>query len=231
MSSLPEAPFAHIASVMSTFHRPWFLCGGWAVDAWLGRQTRVHGDVDIGLFADDQATLFDRLAGWHMVAHDESRPTNTDPWDGRPLGLPAHIHARPPGEVNQELLRRWVTPPHTQALDGLDYEFVINRRSGDDWLLESPRLKPGSRGQLEPLIPLPLDQAVRDSPAGLPAAVPEVIMFFKATAYRDSDKYPRPHDESDFRALLPLATRGGREWLTQSITTLVAAHPWLPLLE
>ncbi len=39
MTSIPE-PVAEVADLMSTYRHMWCLCGGWAVDAWLGRQTR-----------------------------------------------------------------------------------------------------------------------------------------------------------------------------------------------
>jgi hypothetical protein len=46
---------------MSSFPAPWALCGGWAIDAWLGRQTREHGDVDVSVFLQDQRALFEHL--------------------------------------------------------------------------------------------------------------------------------------------------------------------------
>ena len=73
--------------------RPWFLCGGWASDAWLGRQTREHGDVDIAVLHHDQRAIFEHLAGWALVAHDPNVADNTtESWNGRHLDLPAHIH-------------------------------------------------------------------------------------------------------------------------------------------
>ena len=53
MTPVPE-PLARVAALMSTFRPRWSLCGGWAVDAWLGRQTRDHADIDIAVFRDDQ---------------------------------------------------------------------------------------------------------------------------------------------------------------------------------
>jgi Aminoglycoside-2''-adenylyltransferase len=50
--------------VLSAFHRPWFVAGGWAVDLFLGREIRSHRDIDIAIFRDDQFELRRHLANW-----------------------------------------------------------------------------------------------------------------------------------------------------------------------
>ena len=88
---------------MAAFERPWLLIGGWAVDAWLGRQTRDHPDVDIGYFREDEQRVFKLLDGWHMAAHDTPAADHDDQWDGDALGFPAHIHARRDGMPELDL--------------------------------------------------------------------------------------------------------------------------------
>lgn len=220
MSSLIlEQPFAWIAGLMSSFNRPWFVCGGWAVDAWLGQVTRQHGDLDITVFQDDQRALFDHLAGWNLIAHDPNVPgASTEPWDGRILDLPAHIHARPGGARNRELVEAWVRSPGSQSRDGQDLEIILNERHADAWLLSR-----------EPRVSLPFDSAVLTA-LEAPVAAPETLMFFKATAYRGVPGYPRAHDEADFRALAPLLSVERRAWLRDAIILIDPAHPWLDQL-
>jgi hypothetical protein len=120
MTPIPEL-IARVADLMSTFHPRWRLCGGWAVDAWIGRQTRDHADVDIAVFRDDERAIFDHLAGWQLIAHDTPDADHTDSWDGRPLNFPAHIHAR--------------------SHDGFNLEVLLNERSGRDWIFSrEPRV-------------------------------------------------------------------------------------------
>ncbi len=209
-------PYDWIAGLMSTFTPPWFVCGGWAVDAWLGRQTREHGDFDITVFQHDQRALFDHLASWNLIAHDPNvAGAATEPWDGRTLDLPAHIHARPGGTRNRELLEAWVRTPGSRSRDGQDLEIILNQRDGNRWVLDE-----------ESLVSLPVDKSYRQA-LGVPVAVPEALMFFKATAYRGVPGYPRAHDEADFVALLPLLSGGRRAWLERAIARTSPAHPWL----
>src|SRR3990172_6123069 len=205
MTPIPE-PLARVAGLMSTFPPSWSLCGGWAVDAWLGRQTRDHADVDITVFQDDLSAFFDHLAGWQLIAHDPNVAGNTsEPWDGRRLDLPAHIHARSP-DARRRLPDRLDAP--AQAGFGLDIQ--VNERSGRDWVLSR-----------QPRITMPLRRCARQSAWGLPTMVPEALLFYKASELRRRDKLA-------FLALLPHLTDEQRAWLRNAIFLL--GHPWLTQL-
>jgi hypothetical protein len=190
---------------MSAFSAPWALCGGWAIDAWLGRQTRDHGDVDISVSIQDQRALFDHLAGWQLVAHDPHVPGDTsEPWDGRRLGLPGHIHGRL--DAGEGLPDR----VDAASQQGFSLDIQFGDRSGDDWILSR-----------RPRISLPLRDSVQQSPWGLPTVVPEVLLFLKAGELRRRDKL-------DFVALLPDLTHEQRDWLRSAIS--LVGHPWLSQL-
>jgi len=202
MTPVPET-LARVADLMSTFRPKWSLCGGWAVDAWLGRQTRDHADVDIAVFQDDQHAIFDHLAGWQLIGHDNHvADDSSEPWDGRRLDLPAHIHAR--------------------SHDGFNLEVLLNERSRRDWIFSR-----------EPRITMPLRRCAQQSAWGLPTVVPEVILFYKANppAWRDLPRPDlRPHDELDFLALLPHLTEKQCYWLWEAISLVHPGHPWLTQL-
>ena len=214
MTPAPE-PVARVAEIMSTFRQSWFVCGGWAVDASLGGQTRDHGDVDIVVFQDDRRAIFDHLAGWQLIGHDDHvEDDGSEPWDGRCLDLPAHIHAR----------SHEATPatPETGRGPGFNLEVIHNERSGDDWVFSR-----------EPRITMPLRRCARQSAWGVPAVVPEVILFYKANppAWRDLPPPPlRPRDDLDFLALTPHLTRQARDWFLEAISLVNPGHPWLPRL-
>ncbi len=217
MTTAPE-PITRVAELMADFPVAWCLCGGWAIDAWLGRQTRDHQDVDVAVFHDDQRAVFEHLRGWTLVGHDHSVPGNTsEPWNGRQLGLPAHIHASAPR--SDQLLPERLDDP---AGLGFGLEIVLNQRAGGTWVMSD-----------EPWVSLPVVRCVRRSSWGVPTAVPEVVLFYKATAYFDDETLlsRNPKDEADFLALLPVLKEKQRAWLRDAISCVRPGHPWVAHLE
>ena len=87
-----------------------------------GRADNDHVDIDIATFTDDQGAVFEQvfeqLSGWNLIAHDAIvDQETTEPWDGRRLVLPAHVHAHSDADVELEVL--------------------INERTHDEWVLNA----------------------------------------------------------------------------------------------
>ncbi len=215
----PE-PVAAVAELMAGFRPKWALCGGWAVDAWFGRQTREHQDVDIAVF--DQEALFEHLAGWQLIAHQETKPSEgADLWDGRPLVLPAHIHGRSP-EDGGPLPERFDENGSRVLFpeDGFWLDICLCERLGRDWVLNR-----------DSRVALPLAECISRSGWGLPTVTPEALVFFKATLYVGTKNHLRPIDEVDFAALLPLLPDEERAWLREAVSRgYVGEHPWMDRL-
>jgi hypothetical protein len=57
------------------------------------------------------------------------------------------------------------------------------------------------------------------SEGGVPYLLPDVQLFYKAGE-------PRPKDEQDFAAALPILDDAQRRWLAESIDTTYGRHPW-----
>ena len=184
-------PLVALAELLAAFPRAWFLCGGWAVDAWLGRQTRAHADIDLAVFAHDLDAVQDHFAGWQLLGHDDLTPDSEDQWDGRALVLPAHVHAR--GE-------------------GFDLDIQVGALSGGNLVLNEA-----------PFVARDLAACTGECPWGLPALLPEVLLYYKARELRD-------RDEADFRALLPHLDEGQIDWLREVIARLEPQHSWLAAL-
>ena len=67
----PEAAAARLAGVDA----PWCVVGGWALDLWLGRQSRPHGDLEIAIPRGAFGAMRGALAGFalHVVGDGEVR--------------------------------------------------------------------------------------------------------------------------------------------------------------
>lgn len=44
----------------------WWIVGGWAIDLFIGRQTRAHEDIEIAILRRDQAELRRWMRGWEL---------------------------------------------------------------------------------------------------------------------------------------------------------------------
>src|SRR4051812_46951379 len=84
----PVAPEV-LPEILAGLDFPWWLAGGWAIDAYLGRQTRQHADTDVLILRRDHLAVRAALTDWDVHAADP--PGTLRPW---PLGetLPDTVH-------------------------------------------------------------------------------------------------------------------------------------------
>jgi hypothetical protein len=71
---------AAVAGILEPFDGPWWICGGVAIDLFLGQQTREHHDIDVAVFRDHWPSVEDALAGW------EFRVGTNQVWARKPDG-------------------------------------------------------------------------------------------------------------------------------------------------
>ena len=108
----PSTP-ERTAEILRDLRVPWFVAGGWALDLYIGRQTRAHGDLDLAILRGDEAALHDVLRDWELFTTDGPSLTPFRAGDALPADRHA-IWARQPG--------------HDWQL-----EFAVERREGDRW--------------------------------------------------------------------------------------------------
>jgi hypothetical protein len=136
---------------MRGFAAPWWICGGWALDLFVGRETRRHDDLDVAVLRRDQAELRSHLRAWEL-RYATDRHT-LEAWDGGWLDPPIHgIWARRAGHPRQA----WAC------------EFLLNEASEDVWVY---------RRDERVRRPLSTIGATRD---GIPHLRPEIALLYKA---------------------------------------------------
>jgi hypothetical protein len=93
---------------------PWWVAGGWALDLFLGRQTRPHKDLDVGILRRDAPQVPAALAGWEFFAAHRGRLARCDPGHA-----PQHVHGL------------WVRPAPDSPWT---LELLLDESAGDRWL-------------------------------------------------------------------------------------------------
>lgn len=150
-----------VAEVVELFGRvsePWWIAGGWAIDLFVGRQTREHEDIDVCVLRKDQAVVHETLACWDVFVADPPGKLRVWPM-GEKLGAGKHdVWCRRGSEEPWSL---WV---------------MLNDSQGDQWIFRR-----------NPSIRLPLGAVVRRTTAGVPYFAPEVQLLFKAKHMREKD--------------------------------------------
>ena len=152
---------AETAELLRDVSFPWWICGGWSIDLFLGRQTREHADVEVGVLRRDQCALFAALEHFEIHLARDGRLTELTAGQ-RSSGLTRPDHGfwcRPRGRA------AWVL------------EILLNEGEGGDWIFRR-----------EATIRQPLDVVVRETEDGVPYLAPEVQLLFKAKALRPRDQ-------------------------------------------
>ena len=145
-------PVEEAAGLMSGVGVPWWIAGGWAIDLFLGRQTRPHADTDILIRRDDQLAVQDHLMNKRLTLYKTQQP-GLKPW--------------PRGEFLEEPVNdvwcRW--SPETPWV----LQLMLLCTEGDQWVFKRD---PEIRGSLEGL--------GRQTPSGIPYLCPHIQLLYKA---------------------------------------------------
>ena len=169
----------------------WWIAGGWALDLFLGQQTREHSDVDIAVFRDDQDLVRNHLPRWTFEYVDTGSHERI-PWrDDFRINVPIHeIWAQSAGS-------------HSQL------EFLLNERDATDWIFRRDK-----RARL----PLSHLDALQSS--GVPFLPPEIVLLFKSNRLNPKNMADlaavNPTFGSDSRAWLAAAialTNSSHPWI------------------
>ncbi|MEO9255074.1 MAG: amino acid transporter, partial [Tepidiformaceae bacterium] len=114
----PWGPWEHIspaemASVMSGFGGSWWIGGGYAIEAFVGRHFREHGDIDVGVLRRDHKVLQVHLREWELECADP--PGILRPWV-------------PGEELTPEIHDIWA---RRSSDDAWRFQFMLDNSVGD----------------------------------------------------------------------------------------------------
>jgi hypothetical protein len=195
-------PILDVARQMEQLPHPWFVCGGWAIDLFLNRVTRNHGDREIGIVRRDQFALQEHFKDRALFKADESQ---WHPWPtGERLELPIHqIMVRAAGRPAPE--------GHYESRAD-DFEIFLNEAQDQMWWSRRDRR-----------IERPIQTIAMRSAVGIPILAPEIQLLYKA-------KHTRPKDEQDFANVREWLDSQRRQWLRDALKLVHPDHVWLSQL-
>jgi len=185
----PLAP-QQVLELMRGFDAPWYVAGGWALDLFLGRQTRAHNDIEVSVFRADEAKLRKHLGGWeHFIAESGTLIplADRDP-------LPPNAH---------ELWSR------ERGRDAWQLEILVEERVGDRWVYRRHE-RVGAHWK----------DIGRFTQDGIPYIRPDIQLLYKSKNPRPSDEsdllavLPRldPAQKATLYAFIS-TTDGSHRWL------------------
>ncbi|MEU6247792.1 amino acid transporter [Glycomyces sp. NPDC047010] len=118
-------------------------------------------------------------------------------WEWWAADPPGTLRPWRPGEILPHHIHDiWCRPT---ADHPWSFQFMLDNADGDHWV-----------SRRDPRIRRPIPDIGRTTHDGLPYLAPEIQLFYKS-------KGPRPKDELDFKAALPILTPEQRQWLDSAI--------------
>ncbi|MGH2560511.1 MAG: nucleotidyltransferase domain-containing protein [Thermomicrobiales bacterium] len=146
-----------VVDLLRGYDQPWWIAGGQAIDLFVGRQTRPHGDVDVQVLHRDQCAVRAHMHDWDLHAADP--PGALRPW--------------PLDEVLDEAIHDvWCRPAPDVPWS---LQLMLLSTEEDRWVFRRDRRIGGS---------LATFGLRRD---GVPFVAPEVQLLYKSKSPRATD--------------------------------------------
>ncbi len=176
---------------------PWWLAGGYALETFVGRAYREHGDIDVVVFRDDQRAVHDHLMARGWEAHAPDPPGTLRPWREGEL-LPSDVH-----DI-------WCR----EASDGpWRLQLMLEERDGDDWVYRR-----------DAAIQRPVTAFGWSTSDGMPVIAPEVQLLYTA---RSTSRSQSGKGDQDLEIVAPLLPADAHDWLLNVLSTDAPGHPWI----
>ena len=202
---------------MKTMRLDYAICGGGAIDLFVGHQTRPHKDLDVAVYWEDRDTIVQYMLD---NAWDVYEPCGTE-----------HLH-KINAATDQKRVKTniWCVRPdtphysftkHENNMFAVDFdgkkqtdlgfiEFLFNKRRDDFFLY--------ARNES---IKLSMNHAVLKT-EGIPFLAPELVLLYKSTAVHN------PEYQLDFNNAMPKMDKMQKMWLEEALNGMFpAGHKWL----
>jgi hypothetical protein len=161
----PWAPLRpdEVAQRFSPLDAHWWISGGWAIDLFLGEQTRAHEDIDVQFLRRDQHAVRALFPGWDV---QEAHPELSAKWPFEPWESGSSL--RP--DVHDIWLRPRSSAPWAIQL-------MVGENDGEQWICRR-----------DARIRRPLVTIGQRAAGGVSYLAPEIQLLYKAKSPRPKDE-------------------------------------------
>lgn len=147
----------HLAARLRGLPVDWYVAGGWALDLWLGQQTRDHEDLEFAVRPEDAPAVAARLADLSFYAARQ--------------GVFSAAQFEQP--IPQDVWQMWGAD---LAAGCWRVDMMIERGTADTWAYKRA-----------PQVTVPRRLAVREGAGSIPILAPHLVLLFKARDCRPKD--------------------------------------------
>lgn len=207
------------SQILSDIHVKWCFCGGWAIDLFMGTETRPHKDLDIMIFKEDLARTiaYMRNKGWRVEVPTRKGfiPVDEESFESLDFeNLWCMNEAYPTDYLRVDDKSSYNFYHYDREVqEEFDFvEIVLNASEDNDFIYHK-----------NPEIRRPLDLAIFEHD-GMPYLAPEIVLLYKS-------KYLSEDNQKDFNAVLAKLTQEQKSWLKQALICEYGNdHPWVERL-
>lgn len=197
----------------------WCYCGGWAIDLFVGKESRPHKDLDIVIFDDqlEETITYMLEKGWAVEAPTRKGfvPVTGENCDAYSFdNLWCMNRAYPTDYIKVDEQSTYNFYHYDRAVqENMDFvEVQLNARENGDFVYRH-----------NPAIRLELKKAFYTQ-EGLPFLAPEIVLLYKS-------KYLSADNQNDFDLVVPKMNDEQKVWLKEALILEYGNdHPWVVLL-
>lgn len=149
-----------VKNMMNKFGYPWFIMGDWAIELFLGKETRIHDDIEIGIYREQQMQLLRYLEKYKKFYIDNR----------------SRIGKYEKKEWKKEYLRLPIRELCIEY-EGSEIKILLNEKDDVDWIYGRNNKIKHERSNV-----------IRYTDDRIPYLCPEIVLLYKTMEMRDKDK-------------------------------------------
>jgi len=208
------------SQILGDLKAKWCFCGGWAIDLFVGKESRPHKDLDIMVFKKDlQETIaYMEQSGWTVEAPTRQGflPVDADNFEEFEYDNLWCMNNHYPLDylkVDEQSAYNFYHYERDEQKD-VDFIEILLNSSEKGYFVYGPN--PGIR--------LDVRKAVY-SFEGQPFLAPEIVLLYKS-------KYLSEDNQADFDLVIPKMNDEQKLWLIEALKNEYGLdHPWVEMLK